>query len=282
MPKARRFYRHDSGSTANPNHTPPPFDIHKFKRAGVELNDLYDQLLEKRLKVDWKVVTNAGYSIKELDLHGKTLEQIESVFVNFYEQMHPKDRKWLYDSVIDLIFNEHFKQNKITSEGIKKILSKMKLITFLEKIEHENISVSWDLFERAGVTTKRLINEEIPIELVYNIFKFAPAELNRMGYSLRECNKIMDEVHQHQRHQQNQGWVPEGFNSQRVENYYDILGISQDATLDDIRRARKIIALKAHPDKGGDPKTMSKINEIVEILLNPLKRKEYDKKLKGQ
>ena len=38
-----------------------------------------------------------------------------------------------------------------------------------------------------------------------------------------------------------------------TQKYYDILGVSKDASQDEIRKAYRKKALKEHPDKGGDP-----------------------------
>ena len=160
---------------------------------------------------------------------------------------------------------------------LKFLKNRTSLLSILNKLSDLDISLNWQIFKDSGYELSELPEQRVPISLAYKLFNL---DINQLK---NDCKYPISEIYSFSNNRQSnstnsRGWVPEEF---RVENYYDILGISQDATLDDIRRARKIIALKAHPDKGGDPKTMSKINEIVEILLNPLKRKEYDKKLKG-
>ena len=62
-------------------------------------------------------------------------------------------------------------------------------------------------------------------------------------------------------------------------NYYDLLGISKDASNDEIKKAYRDQAKKWHPDLNKDPKAPEmarKINEAKEILLDENKRKEYD------
>jgi len=40
--------------------------------------------------------------------------------------------------------------------------------------------------------------------------------------------------------------------------YYNLLGISKEATSDEVKKAFRKIALKEHPDKGGDPEKVWK------------------------
>ncbi|MCX5770458.1 MAG: molecular chaperone DnaJ [Candidatus Hydrogenedentes bacterium] len=62
---------------------------------------------------------------------------------------------------------------------------------------------------------------------------------------------------------------------------YEILGVSRDASDDEIRRAYLKLAHKYHPDKtGGDKEAENKLKEInaaYDILKNPEKRKQYDR-----
>ncbi|KIZ04147.1 putative DnaJ proteinJ1 [Monoraphidium neglectum] len=59
--------------------------------------------------------------------------------------------------------------------------------------------------------------------------------------------------------------------------YYKILGVSPTATPDEIKKAHRKLALKHHPDKGGDPDTFKEINEAHDVLKDPKKREIYDR-----
>ncbi len=64
-----------------------------------------------------------------------------------------------------------------------------------------------------------------------------------------------------------------------MDNYYDILGISTDATTDEIKKAYRQLALKYHPDKCKDidaTHKFSQISEAYQVLSDVNKRKEYD------
>ena len=64
-------------------------------------------------------------------------------------------------------------------------------------------------------------------------------------------------------------------------DYYQILGVSRDATADEIKKAYRKLAMKYHPDKAkGDKKhaeeKFKQISEAYAVLSNPEKKKEYD------
>jgi DnaJ family protein A protein 2 len=62
-----------------------------------------------------------------------------------------------------------------------------------------------------------------------------------------------------------------------MTDYYNILGVSKNASDDEIKRAYKKLALKTHPDKnGGDDTEFKKINLAYETLSDPNKRNAYD------
>ena len=58
--------------------------------------------------------------------------------------------------------------------------------------------------------------------------------------------------------------------------FYEILGVPKTATTDEIKKAFKKKALKAHPDKGGDPEVFKELNLAHEILSHKEKRDMYD------
>ncbi|MBT8296255.1 MAG: molecular chaperone DnaJ [Gramella sp.] len=65
------------------------------------------------------------------------------------------------------------------------------------------------------------------------------------------------------------------------EDYYEILGVSKDASAAEIKKAYRKMALKHHPDKNpGDPKAedmFKKSAEAYEVLGNQEKRAKYDR-----
>lgn len=62
-----------------------------------------------------------------------------------------------------------------------------------------------------------------------------------------------------------------------MKDYYQILGISQDASPEEIRKAYHKLAHKYHPDKGGDEKKFREIAEAYQVLSNKEKRAQYDR-----
>ena len=46
-----------------------------------------------------------------------------------------------------------------------------------------------------------------------------------------------------------------------MKNYYDILGVSEDASNEQIKKAFKDIAKKEHPDRGGNEARFKEANE---------------------
>ena len=61
-----------------------------------------------------------------------------------------------------------------------------------------------------------------------------------------------------------------------AKDYYQILGVSRDASPEDIKKAYYKLAHKHHPDKGGDEKKFKEINEAYQILSDKEKRAQYD------
>ncbi len=61
------------------------------------------------------------------------------------------------------------------------------------------------------------------------------------------------------------------------KDYYKILGVSKDASKEEIKKAFRKLAHKYHPDKeGGDEEKFKEINEAYQVLSDEKKRAQYD------
>ena len=63
------------------------------------------------------------------------------------------------------------------------------------------------------------------------------------------------------------------------KTYYDILGVGRDASADEIKKAFRKLAVKYHPDAGGDENKFKEISEAYDTLSDDKKRKDYDQML---
>lgn len=64
---------------------------------------------------------------------------------------------------------------------------------------------------------------------------------------------------------------------QQLPNYYEILGVPQDASPVEIKKAFRTLSLKLHPDKqGGNEDDFKRINEAYTILSDQDKKNAYD------
>ncbi len=64
------------------------------------------------------------------------------------------------------------------------------------------------------------------------------------------------------------------------KEYYEILGVSEDASQDEIKQAYRKKAKKYHPDSGSeyaDEETFKEINKAYDVLSDEEKRKKYDR-----
>lgn len=70
-----------------------------------------------------------------------------------------------------------------------------------------------------------------------------------------------------------------GRSNKPVDNkeFYELLGVPQDVDAKTLKKKFRKLALKHHPDRGGDENTFKKISVAYEVLSDPEKRETYDK-----
>jgi DnaJ-class molecular chaperone len=69
-----------------------------------------------------------------------------------------------------------------------------------------------------------------------------------------------------------------------MPNHYEVLGVSKDASEQDIKKSYRSLSLKYHPDRNSSEEATTKIqqvNEAYEILSDQAKRQQYDMEQAG-
>ena len=66
-----------------------------------------------------------------------------------------------------------------------------------------------------------------------------------------------------------------------MNNYYDILGVREDSTSEEIKKAYRKLSKEHHPDMGGDPEKFKNLSEAYGILSDTQKRNNYDNRRKN-
>lgn len=62
-----------------------------------------------------------------------------------------------------------------------------------------------------------------------------------------------------------------------MKDYHSILGVASDASEEEIKRAYKKLAMKHHPDRGGDQAKFQEIQEAYATLTDPERRAQWER-----
>lgn len=109
----------------------------------------------------------------------------------------------------------------------------------------------------------------------------------RLEFSLEDANKTFEDFFgEHGILDQEEEKFFNSHYPEKTKNYYEILGVPRNSSLEDIKRAYRKLSLKYHPKSNPNNEEARKkfveVNEAYDALSNELKRKTYDDVFFGQ
>jgi len=62
----------------------------------------------------------------------------------------------------------------------------------------------------------------------------------------------------------------------KYDNYYELLGVDKDSSIEEIKKKYRVLAKRHHPDLGGNTEMFERVTEAYETLIDPTTRKNYE------
>ncbi|RJS77535.1 hypothetical protein CW713_10190 [Methanophagales archaeon] len=106
--------------------------------------------------------------------------------------------------------------------------------------------------------------------LIYKYFDFRKIFAEKTAFEERTYEKRYEEPYKREKEVE----------TEPAPDYYRVLGVSRNATQEEIKNAYRRLAKICHPDMGTDPDTEKKFMEILKaykVLSDPVMRAQYDR-----
>jgi len=204
--------------------------------------------------------------IKKLSDKLEQIETLKEKANNYYKGNNFPEAINVYNELLSLDNN-----NKIFNALIlsNRSLCYYKLNDLFKALHDINASIKlnnkyWKSFQRRANINIRLKYSEQAKDDLRKVLELDPSN--------KEARKLLEDILKEER-------------KKGAKDLYTILGVTQNATFEEIRKEYKKLAFKWHPDRNGETeekknfaeKKFKEINEAYNILFDPNKRDIYDK-----
>jgi len=132
-----------------------------------------------------------------------------------------------------------------------------------------------DYLERANQQTYQQQNHHQKQIILHNVDN--EEEIERHKFEEEQLRRRKEFEEQQKRRKAEYQRQLKSFESNNTTNPYQLLGLSQNYNMDQLKIAYRKKAIMTHPDKGGNPELFDEVTKAYFSLLEKLKNKEDDK-----
>ena len=135
------------------------------------------------------------------------------------------------------------------------------------RLDHDSGEMSGEVLE--GVFAGRQINDLTMAEVVQLLQICLQHDADSAALVKAYLDRIYGEEWQASAAEGGSGHEPSGGDAMTIEEACQVLGVSRDASKQEIIEAHRRLIQRMHPDRGGTDYLAAKINQAKELLLSP-------------
>jgi curved DNA-binding protein CbpA len=190
-------------------------------------------------------------------------------------QQPPQQQIQMDNKINSLLSSPELKKEMSNNPAFGVQMIELILKEFGTQLTDQQYNKINDYLERANQQTYQQQNHHQKQIMIHNVDN--EEEIERHKFEEEQLRRRREFEEQQKRRKAEYQRQLKSFESNNTTNPYQLLGLTQNYNMDQLKVAYRKKAIMTHPDKGGNPELFDEVTKAYFSLLEKLKNKEDDK-----